>query len=192
MSALVPMLQALRKEDAEALLLKPPASPSAVREAEGRLGTELPDGLGDFYLISNGADFMPSIDVLSFRPVEELRWECARDRGLHMLTLDLGCTVQGKEWEQLPTMDRMLVISDSHSEELMGYIDAEAVGQAMSALKDLGHLDDTSGEPGWRLILFRHWDPELRWIQGGFRGYIEELAHKAEWKGATLAPCARL
>ncbi|KAH9837849.1 uncharacterized protein C8Q71DRAFT_723123 [Rhodofomes roseus] len=185
MSSLVPMLEVLKWEEHETLL-KPPASLSAIREAEERLGTELPDDLKEFYLVSNGVEFMPLANAPGFRPVEDLKWERAVDLGLDQIAVDLGCEIDGAEWDQLPKMDRILVISDSDSEENVWYVDSETVGKAISVIRSLRRSVDVSGEPGWRAVFWCYWMVETRWLERGFRGYIEELARESEKKSAVL------
>ncbi|KAH9919599.1 uncharacterized protein B0H18DRAFT_1027050 [Fomitopsis serialis] len=184
MSALIPMLEVLKWEDHETLL-KPPAPPAAIREAEERLGIELPGDLKEFYLVSNGTEFMPSVNAPGFKPVEQLQWEQAKNLGLDEFAVELGCKIDGAEWDQLPKMDRLLVVSDD-SEEMVWYVHPETVCKAIGTLEALGYSAGSLGTLGWRAVFWVSWMPELKWLNRGFRGYIEELARKAERKGAAL------
>lgn len=154
MSALMPMLDTFKWEESETLT-RPPAWPSAIRDAEGRLGCPLPDGLEEFYLTTNGLDIMPAVEGPGLKPVEELRWESAEDLGLSELRVELGCKFRGEEWERLPRMGRVLKISDEDSEEQMWYVDAETIGEAMRVMEDLGRSDEIAklGGPGWGCVI---------------------------------------
>ena len=146
--ALVPMLNVLKWEKHETLL-KPPASSTAIHDAEERLGVALPEDYKQFLLVSNGIEFMPSINAPGFRPVEELKWQAAEDLGLDDFHVDVGCKTDPEEYGRLPKMGRVVVISDD-SEELVWLVDPAAVAEAIHTLKDEGRADDSVGQPGWR------------------------------------------
>lgn len=143
---LVKMLDALKLEDYEAAL-RPPASPSAVRAAEERLGVELPADYKEFLLITNGLEML-SIDAPALKPVEELCWETPEELGLDWMRVSLGCEVDASEEEQLPAMNRVLVLSDG-GEESMWYVEPDVVGQAAQVLKTMGRSDELVGPSGW-------------------------------------------
>lgn len=146
--SLVPMLDTLKWEKHETLL-KPPASSTAIRDAEERLGVALPEDYKHFLLVSNGIEFMPSIDAPGFRPVEALKWETAEDLGLDEFHVDLGCETDPNEYERLPKMGRVVVISDD-SEETIWLVEPATVAEAIHTLKGIGRADDVVGQPGWR------------------------------------------
>lgn len=150
MSSLVRMLDVLAWEDHETLL-KPSASSAAIHDAEERLGTgTLPDDYKEFLLVSNGLESMPSINAPGFKPVEALEWQDAEDFGLDDLCVDLGCKTDPAEDERLPKMGRVLVISDSNSEEIVWYVAPETVREAIRVFKAEGRSDETVGPPGLR------------------------------------------
>lgn len=180
-SALVPMLEVLKWEQ-HATLLKPPASPSAIQEAEQRLGVVLPEDYKRFLLVSNGIEFMPSIDSPGFMSVEELQWQAAHELGLDTFRVDLGCKTDPAEYERLPKMDRVLVISDPECEEQVWYVDPETVTEAIRILKAEGRSDEVVGQPGWRAVFWVSHMPDLRWLKS-FRKYMEGLARKADKAG---------
>ena len=145
---LVPMLDNLKWEQHHTLL-RHPASLTVIEEAEERLGITLPPDYKQFLLVSNGVEFMPSIDTPGFKPVEELRWQTAEELGLDAFRVDLGCETDPAEYALLPKMDRVLVISDD-SEEMVWFVDPGTVEAAVRVLKEAGRSDDVVGEPGWR------------------------------------------
>lgn len=145
---LVPMLNVLKWEQHETLL-KPPASSAAIRDAEERLGITLPEDYKQFLLVSNGIEFMPSIDAPGFRAIEALKWETAEELGLDEFRVDLGCKTDPGEYERLPKMARVLVISDD-SEETVWFVDPATAREAIHVLRDEGRSDDVTGQPGWR------------------------------------------
>ncbi|KAI0729146.1 hypothetical protein C8Q72DRAFT_952099 [Fomitopsis betulina] len=168
MSSLVRMLDVLAWEDHETLL-KPSASSAAIHDAEERLGTgTLPDDYKEFLL-----------------PVEALEWQDAEDFGLDDLCVDLGCKTDPAEDERLPKMGRVLVISDSNSEEIVWYVAPETVREAIRVFKAEGRSDETVGPPGLRVVFWVHYLPDLEWLRS-FRGYVQYLARKAEKAGAKL------
>ncbi|KZT68595.1 hypothetical protein DAEQUDRAFT_323868 [Daedalea quercina L-15889] len=181
-SVLVPKLDIL-KWDQHDTLLKPPASPSAIEEAEERLGATLPEDYKQFLLVSNGMEFMPSINAPGFRPVEDLEWQTAEELGLDNFRVDLGCETDPAEYERLPKMARVLVLSDD-SEEQVWYVDPETTAEAIRVLKAEGRIDDVVGQPGWRAIFWVNYLPDLKWLTS-FRGYIESLARKADKAGSA-------
>lgn len=93
------MLNVLKWESHETLL-KLPASSTAIREAEERLGTLLPDDYKEFLLVSNGLEFMPSINAPGLRQVEKLEWQDAEDLGLDDFRIGLGCKTDPTEYER--------------------------------------------------------------------------------------------
>lgn len=145
---LITMLDIVKWEQHKTLL-RHPASLMAVEEAEERLGIVLPADYKQFLLVSNGIEFMPSIDAPGFRPVEELQWQTAEELGLDGFRVDLGCKVDPAEYALLPEMNRLLVISDD-SEEMVWFVDPVTVEEAIQVLKTEGRTDDVVGEPGWR------------------------------------------
>ncbi|KAH9919603.1 uncharacterized protein B0H18DRAFT_1027083 [Fomitopsis serialis] len=181
--ALVRMLDIFKLEGIYETIIRPPASPSAIREAEQRLGVELPSDYKDFLLISNGTNDL-SIDVPGFKRVEDLCWESPDDLGLDWVRVTLGCEVDLAEEEQLPSMKRVLTISEP-GEEMMWYVEPDTVAEAIQALKGLGRSDESVGEREWRPVFFLHWAPELQWYKN-FRVYIESVAQQAEKAGAQL------
>lgn len=149
MSTLIRMLDVLKWEDHDTLL-KPPASSTVIHDAEERLGILLPDDYKEFLLVSNGIEFMPSINAPGFRPVEKLEWQDAEDLGLDDFRVELGCKTDPAEYDRLPKMSRLLVISDPDSEEMVWYVAPESVGEAIRVLKAEGRSDETVGQPGLR------------------------------------------
>ncbi|KZT68606.1 hypothetical protein DAEQUDRAFT_727729 [Daedalea quercina L-15889] len=182
MSTLVPMLDVL-KWGSHDTILRPPASSAAIQEAEKRLGIELPEDYKQFLLISNGIEFMPSINAPGFKPVEELKWQDAEELGLDGFHVDLGCKTDPAEYERLPKMGRVLVISDD-SEEQLWYVELDTVVEAIRVLKTEGRSDDVVGEPGLRVVFWANYLPDLEWLKS-FRGYMEGLARKAGEVSAT-------
>lgn len=85
-----------------------------------------------------------------FKPVEALEWQDAEDFGLDDLCVDLGCKTDPAEDERLPKMGRVLVISDSNSEEIVWYVAPETVREAIRVFKAEGRSDETVGPPGLR------------------------------------------
>ena len=154
MSSLTQMLDVLKSESHETLL-KPPASLTAIHDVEERLGISLPDDYKEFLLISNGLGCMPSIHAPGFRSVGELEWQDAEDLGINDFRVDLGCKTDPAEYERLPNMNRVLVISDSNDEEMVWYVDPETAGEAIGTLRSEGRSDETVGQPGWRSVVYR-------------------------------------
>lgn len=147
--ALVKMVDALKLEGYESAL-RPPASPSAIRAAEERLGVELPADYKEFLFITNGLEML-SIDAPALKPVEELCWESPEELGLDWMRVSLGCEVDTEEEEQLPVMKRVLVLSDG-GEESMWYVEPDIVGQAAGVLKTMGRPDELVNQSGWRCV----------------------------------------
>lgn len=146
---LVRMLDVLKWEKHETLL-KQPASPAAILDAEARLGITLPEDYKQFLLVSNGIEFMPSIDAPGFMAIEALQWKTAKELGLDEFRVDLGCKTDPAEYERLPKMGRVLVISDD-SEELVWFVDPETVTEAIHVLQGEGRTDVAVGQIGqWR------------------------------------------
>ena len=151
LSALIPMLDVLKWEQDETLL-KPPASPSAIAEAEARLGVQLPDEYKQFLLLSNGLG-PTTTDMPGLRSVEELRWEDPYELGLDLLPIDLGSGIDSTHDDKLPKPKRILVVSDEVSEETLWLVEPGDVDEAMRVLKELGKPADALGPRGWRCVL---------------------------------------
>lgn len=147
--ALVKMFDTLKLEDDESAL-RSPASPSAIRAAEERLGVELPADYKDFLLITNGLEML-SIDAPALKPVEELCWESPEELGLDWMRVNLGCEVDTSEEERLPAMKRVLLLSDG-GEESMWYIEPDIVGQAAQILKAMGRPEEVASLSSWRCV----------------------------------------
>ncbi|TFY59634.1 hypothetical protein EVJ58_g5660 [Rhodofomes roseus] len=180
-STLVPMLDVLKWEQHDTLI-KPPASPSAIKQAEERLGVALPEDYKQFLLVSNGIEFMPSIDAPGFQSVQELEWDNAAELGLDEFRVDLGCKTDPAEYDRLPKMGRVLVVSDPECEEQVWFVDPETVAEAIRVLRAEGRSDGVVGQPGWRAVFWASHMPDLRWLKS-FRGYMEGLAQKADKAG---------
>lgn len=146
--ALIPMLDVLKWEQDETLL-RPPASPSAIAEAETRLGVQLPDEYKQFLLLSNGLG-PTTTDMPGLRSVEELRWEDPRELGLDWFPVDLGSGIDPVHDDKLPKPKRILVVSDEVSEEMLWLVEPGDVDDAMRVLKELGKPADALGPRGWR------------------------------------------
>lgn len=110
-----------------------PASEDTVSSAQARLEIRLPEDYTAFLRVSNGMNFMPLLDLPGLRNVEELQWEEASEIGLDEFRVDLGR--QGGEYEQLK---RILMISDSNSEEMVWLVEPSQV--------------EKTGESGWRQV----------------------------------------
>jgi hypothetical protein len=134
---LVPALDVLKWENHETLL-KAPASSQTIREAEDLLGIELQQDYKQFLSVSNGIEFMPSINAPGFRSAEGLRWQTAEELGLDEFRVDLGCQTDPAEYDKLPKMDKILMISDEDSEEQMWYVHPDSVAEASRILKEEG------------------------------------------------------
>ncbi|TFY59633.1 hypothetical protein EVJ58_g5661 [Rhodofomes roseus] len=172
------------KLDIDETALRPPASPSAILEAEERLGVELPSDYKEFLLISNGMEDLSVESAPRFQRVEELCWQSPEKLGLDWVRVTLGCEVDLAEEEQLPSMKRVLDLTGG-GEAAMWYVEPDTVEEAIEALKRLGRSDEAVGRRDWRPVHFLHWAPETKYYRR-FRDYIEEVAQEAEKAGAKL------
>ncbi|KAJ6562598.1 hypothetical protein B0H19DRAFT_1027418 [Mycena capillaripes] len=174
---LLEILEAHKTNDEETLQ-KPPAVAKEISEAGTRLGLTLPQDYQDFLLVSNGLNFMPSLELPALRPVEELVWEEAADLGLDDLEVTLGLKVDERESKLLPKMGRLLMISSADDEEKVWLLDPSQVENALQILKTERQLSRFSQPVGWRTVLWRHWCPDTVWYRS-FRAYLEAAAKKA-------------
>ncbi|EIN11753.1 hypothetical protein PUNSTDRAFT_111799 [Punctularia strigosozonata HHB-11173 SS5] len=181
---LVLMLETLKWEEHE-VLRRLPAASGSISEVEHHLGVALPGDYAGFLLASNGVEFMPSVSAPGFRHVDELAWQTGEELGLDGYRIDLGCAVTGATQDRLPKMDRVLMISEDDSEEMVWYIHPHDVERAIEILKDNGKTQEEFGEPGWRAIYWAPWMSDLKWLKS-FRAYMESLAYKAHKAGAQL------
>jgi hypothetical protein len=146
---LVLMLETLKWEEHE-VLRRLPATIGVISEVEDHLRVRLPEDYKDFLLASNGVEFMPSVSAPGFRHVDELTWQAADELGLDAFRIDLGCKVDGEVYERLPKVDRVLLVSEEESEEMLWYIHPCKVAEAMRILVEAGKSPEEIGEPGWR------------------------------------------
>ncbi|KAJ7124523.1 hypothetical protein C8R44DRAFT_875541 [Mycena epipterygia] len=166
-----------RKADNDESLQRPPAAAADIANAEAHLGLSLPD-YRDFLLVSNGMNFMLSLELPELRAVGELAWEKASDLGLDELEVTLGLKVDKRETELLPKMGRLLMISSADDEEQVWLLEPSQVENTLQILKAERQLTHFSQPVGWRIVLWRHWCPEPIWYRS-FRGYLEAAARKA-------------
>lgn len=140
-----------RKSEDQTTLRKAPASQSEIQATEERLEIQLPDEYKAFMLVSNGLEFIPSINKPGLRPLSELKWQSAEELGLDEFRIELGEGLDPAEVEKMPRMGRLLMISSEDDEEIVCLVEPAQMDAAKKALnKERGQKerDNASGQWG--------------------------------------------
>ncbi|KAJ3862017.1 hypothetical protein EV359DRAFT_1212, partial [Lentinula novae-zelandiae] len=152
-------------------LRKDPASQSDIEAAEERLKITLPASYTEFLLLSNGMDFIPSINMPGLRSVKELKWESAEDLGLDELFVNLGLATPSLEdlATEVPKFGRVLMISQEVDDEYLWLLEPSQVENAWNVLRQ-----DGVNASGWRVALWRNWQVNIGWYED-FRDYLASV-----------------
>ncbi|KAJ4498451.1 hypothetical protein C8R41DRAFT_135165 [Lentinula lateritia] len=163
------LLNRIRKD-----LRKDPASQSDIEAAEERLKITLPASYTEFLLLSNGIDFIPSINMPGIRSVKELKWESAEDLGLDELSVNLGLATPSLEdlATEVPKFGRVLMISQEVDDEYLWLLEPSQVENAWNVLRQ-----DGVNASGWRVALWRNWQVNIGWYED-FRDYLASVAQR--------------
>ncbi|KAJ3876396.1 hypothetical protein F5051DRAFT_36372 [Lentinula edodes] len=155
-------------------LRKDPASQSDIEAAEERLKITLPASYTEFLLLSDGMDFIPSINMPGLRSVTELKWESAEDLGLDELPVDLGLATPSLEDSamEVPRLGGVLMISQEADDEYLWLLEPSQVENAWNVLRQ-----DGVKASGWRVALWRDWQVNIGWYED-FRDYIASVAQR--------------
>lgn len=140
-----------RKSEDQTTLRKDPASQSEIQAAEERLEIQLPEDYKAFMLVSNGLDFIPSINKPGLRPLSDLKWQSAEELGLDEFRIEPGVGLDPAEVEKMPRMGRLLMVSSEDDEEMLCLVEPlqmDAAKKGLNRERGQTEKDNTFGQWG--------------------------------------------
>lgn len=159
------------------LTMSPGADEAALNAVEARIGEPLPEDLKAFLSLSDGlaSISLHCFDFHGLRPARELDWCPNAVHAAVPLVVEPEFVVDDTIIDRLPTAPQIGLLQLSDEEEDVWLISPRLVKEARNQVNYTGN-----NEIGWRVMTWKHWDPEHTPMFVNFRAFMEYICTEME------------